>query len=41
MTKGVIDAAVRAGVKHIIHASLPYASQLTGGKVPLISFDGA
>ena len=40
MGKNVIDSAVESGVKHIVHASLPYASELTQGKVPMISFDG-
>ncbi|KAF9891229.1 hypothetical protein FE257_004793 [Aspergillus nanangensis] len=34
-----LDCAVKAGVKHIVHASLPHASKLTNGAVPLISFD--
>ncbi|KAJ3550033.1 hypothetical protein NM208_g205 [Fusarium decemcellulare] len=40
MGKTVIDAAVKAGVKHAVHASLPAASKLTDGKVPLLAFDG-
>lgn len=40
MTKNVMDSAIRAGVKHIVYASLPYASELTGGKMPMVAFDG-
>lgn len=40
MGKGIIDTAVHSGIKHIIHASLPFASELTKGQVQLISFDG-
>ncbi|KAF4462139.1 hypothetical protein FALBO_11054 [Fusarium albosuccineum] len=40
MGKTVIDAAVKAGVKHAVHASLLAASKLTNGKVPLLAFDG-
>lgn len=40
MGKIVIDSAIQAGVEHMIHASLPYATKLTNGKVPMISFDG-
>ncbi|OAL28906.1 hypothetical protein AYO22_02342 [Fonsecaea multimorphosa] len=39
MTKNVMDSAIRAGVKHIIFASLPPASNLTQGKMPMVSFD--
>ncbi|CAG9993030.1 unnamed protein product [Clonostachys byssicola] len=37
--KIVVDAAVKAGVKHVVHASLPPASKLTNGKIPVYSFD--
>jgi hypothetical protein len=40
MGKTVIDSAVKAGVKHAVHASLPAASKMTNGKVPLLAFDG-
>ncbi|OJJ42396.1 hypothetical protein ASPZODRAFT_170187 [Penicilliopsis zonata CBS 506.65] len=39
MGKNIIDCAVRAGVRHLVHASLPAASKLTDGRVPMISFD--
>ncbi|KAH7145510.1 hypothetical protein B0J13DRAFT_595425 [Dactylonectria estremocensis] len=39
MGKIVIDSAVKAGVKHAVHASLPAASKLTNGKVSLLAFD--
>lgn len=39
MIKGILDAAAAAGVHHVVQASLPYASKLTGGKVPIVSFD--
>lgn len=40
MGKIIVDAAVTAGVRHVVHASLPYSSKLTDGQVSLISFDG-
>ena len=40
MGKIIIDAAVKPGVKHAVHASLPAASKLTNGKVPVLAFDG-
>ncbi|KAL3293543.1 NmrA-like family protein, partial [Colletotrichum asianum] len=39
MGKGIVDAAVKAGVKHAVHASLPAASELTKGEVPVLAFD--
>ncbi|KAF4973693.1 hypothetical protein FSARC_82 [Fusarium sarcochroum] len=39
MGKIIVDAAVEAGVQHAIHASLPAATKLTAGKVPLLAFD--
>ncbi|WAO92333.1 NmrA domain-containing protein [Fusarium falciforme] len=39
MGKIIIDAAVKSGVKHAVHASLPAASKLTNGKVPVLAFD--
>ncbi|KAJ4252744.1 hypothetical protein NW762_010650 [Fusarium torreyae] len=39
MGKITVNAAVEAGVKHAVHASLPAATKLTGGKVPLLAFD--
>lgn len=40
MGKNVVDSAINAGVSYMIHASLPSASKLTNGKVPMVSFDG-
>ncbi|KAH0433006.1 NmrA family protein [Colletotrichum camelliae] len=37
--KGMVDAAVKAGIKHAVHASLPAASELTKGEVPVLAFD--
>ncbi|KAI8274607.1 NmrA-like family domain-containing protein [Colletotrichum sp. SAR11_57] len=39
MGKGIVDAAVKAGIKHAVHASLPAASELTKGQVPVLAFD--
>lgn len=39
MGRVVIDAAVAAGVKHFVYAGLPEASRVTGGAVPVLSFD--
>ncbi|CAI6041219.1 unnamed protein product [Clonostachys chloroleuca] len=39
MGKIVIDTAVKAGVKHAVHASLPAATKLTNSKVPVLAFD--
>ncbi|RSL75630.1 hypothetical protein CEP51_010688 [Fusarium floridanum] len=39
MGKIIIDTAVQTGVKHAVHASLPAASKLTNGKVPVLAFD--
>ncbi|KAB2574163.1 NmrA-like family domain-containing protein 1 [Lasiodiplodia theobromae] len=39
MGRTVIDAAVAAGVKHFVYAGLPEASRVTGGAVPILSFD--
>jgi hypothetical protein len=35
-----MDSAIRAGVKHMVFASLPHASKLTNGKMSVVSFDG-
>ena len=40
MGKIIVDAAVEAGIKHAVHASLPAATKLTNGKVPVLAFDG-
>lgn len=40
MGRIVLDAAERAGVQHVVHASLPAATKLTDGKVPMVAFDG-
>ncbi|KAF2653652.1 NAD(P)-binding protein [Lophiostoma macrostomum CBS 122681] len=39
MGKIVIDAAIKQGIKYFVFAGLPYASKLTGGAVPILSFD--
>ncbi|KAK1856555.1 NmrA family protein [Colletotrichum chrysophilum] len=39
MGKGIVDAAVKAGIKHAVHASLPAAPELTKGQVPVLAFD--
>lgn len=40
MAKIVIDTAVKSGILHAVHASLPAASKLTNGQVPVLAFDG-
>ncbi|CAH0046243.1 unnamed protein product [Clonostachys solani] len=39
MGKILLDAAAAAGIGHVIHASLPAATELTNGSVPLVAFD--
>ncbi|KAK2806497.1 hypothetical protein FQN50_005780 [Emmonsiellopsis sp. PD_5] len=39
MGQTVIDAAIEAGIKHFVYACLPAASQITGGRVQILSFD--
>ncbi|KAF5572952.1 hypothetical protein FPCIR_14140 [Fusarium pseudocircinatum] len=39
MGRIIVDAAVEAGIKHAVHASLPAATKLTDGKVSLLAFD--
>lgn len=40
MGKTIVDAAVKMGVRHAIHASLPASTKLTEGRVTLLAFDG-
>lgn len=40
MGRGILDAAAKAGIKHVVHASLPAATKLTDGRVSLTAFDG-
>lgn len=40
MGRGILDAAANAGIKHVVHASLPAATKLTQGRVSLTAFDG-
>ncbi|KAH7129287.1 hypothetical protein EDB81DRAFT_907372 [Dactylonectria macrodidyma] len=37
--KGVIDAAVKAGVKYLVYSGLASASNVTNGEVPIECFD--
>ncbi|KAJ5630180.1 hypothetical protein N7528_003837 [Penicillium herquei] len=39
MGRNIIDSAIKAGVAHLVHASLPFASELTKGELPMVSFN--
>lgn len=39
MGRIIIDAAVRQGIRHFVFQSLPPASKITKGEVPILSFD--
>ena len=38
--KGLVDAAVEAGVRHFVYSGMASASETTGGAVPNQAFEG-